>query len=535
MTKNTTVTVENIPVGRGAFETLIQEGSVYVDKTDLVYELTKSSVKYFLARPRRFGKTLLLTTIESLFKNGLKYFKGLWIESHWTDKTYDTVLLDFSINTRFNSFEEFKADFEERQTLRLQSVGFTRDPSLSFVGDVGRWMRSLPHSSLVMLIDEYDAPLTASLNHPPLFEKIRDYLSDFYLTVKSCEGCLRFFFMTGITKFEHAGIFSGFNPITDISFDPKYGTILGYTEKEIKKYFPNSLKLARKTAGFKNLTGLYAALKNMYDGFCFDMFGKTHVYNPWSVNKFLLSPQLGLLNYWYNSGGQPSLLTRYMRDHELQLLRFDEEGTAVLFEELFDSSDYTEMRPEVLLSQAGYYSIKKSEANGQVLTLGYPNQEMIQSAARLFADSYLKQSREAEVQNRRIGDLLEQNRQEEVIKTINAFIAGWDHLHNPIRSESDCRNAVQLILSGAGLIVTPEKHSILGRSDLEAVYKQQTWVFEFKYQRAGTSIEALLKEAVTQMRSRRYGEASEPFGKVTHIVAVYSESKRRFAIWQIVD
>ena len=202
----------------------------------------------FLSRPRRFGKSLLVSTFESLFRYGLRDFEGLAIEPLWSDRTYRVLRLDFSLVRDFSDIKGLAAQFEHMLEDAALHAGLkvpetTTDPISRFVSMLAR----LSESSLVLLIDEYDAPLTAHLDNPQLFESVQLALSRFYAAVKSYEGCLRFFFMTGITKLSNTGIFSSFNNMTDISSDRHYGTLLGYTEQELIEDFSDYLHRAADT------------------------------------------------------------------------------------------------------------------------------------------------------------------------------------------------------------------------------------------------------------------------------------------------
>ena len=232
--------LKELPLGTSIFETLRATDELYVDKTDRIYQLARRRSKCFLARPRRFGKSLLISTFESLFQYGLRDFQGLAIEPLWKDKTYPVARLDFSRLTTFRSYEEFKERFQSFLQSAFIPLGFVyrRElDSLQFLDQLGLWIASLPPNSLVVLIDEYDAPLTAHLEDREKFEAVRDCLQPFYALLKEYEGRLRFFFMTGITKFSNTSVFSAFNNLRDISLDPEYGTLLGYTEEEMRAVF----------------------------------------------------------------------------------------------------------------------------------------------------------------------------------------------------------------------------------------------------------------------------------------------------------
>ena len=240
----------------------------------------------FISRPRRFGKTLLVSTFESLFRNGIRDFKGLAIETIWTDKTYKVVRLDFSEIKDYSSEADFLSKFYDQLLRKFRQAGFDYEEKNGlFMGQVSAWLSSLPPSSLVILIDEYDAPLTASLDDLELFDRIRSAMSAFFQVLKSNEGCLRFFFMTGITKYRQTSIFSEFNFFDDISLNRAYGTLIGYTEEEIKNYFSYYLNEAKLQLELDE-DEIVDQLRKNYDGFSFDQEAATHVFCPWSVLNF---------------------------------------------------------------------------------------------------------------------------------------------------------------------------------------------------------------------------------------------------------
>ena len=208
--------VTPLPLGRSTFAALRAAGAVYVDKTDLVAELAAEDRKIFLVRPRRFGKSLLLSTFGSLFEAGLRDFEGLAISSVWTDRTYDVVRLDFSEVREFSDADDFKKKFSRLLRRSFSRVGVGMSDSDEPAEDrIALWMAGLPVRSLVVLIDEYDAPLTVCLNDAVLFKDVQAVMSEFFSLLKSQEGCLRFLFMTGITKFSSTSIFSAFNKCAD--------------------------------------------------------------------------------------------------------------------------------------------------------------------------------------------------------------------------------------------------------------------------------------------------------------------------------
>ena len=521
-----------LPLGRSTFSALRAKNEIYVDKTALVYQLARFDSKVFLARPRRVGKSLLVSTFESLFKDGLKYFKGLAIESLWTDKTYPVVRLDFSEIKEFTTSEQFQQKFNERLISKFKTFGFHFENSNeSLMSQLSTWLSRQPVSCFVLLIDEYDAPLTACLNQPKLFNEIRSIMSEFFLTLKSNEGCLRFFFMTGITKFSSTSIFSAFNNLNDISLDTAYGTLLGYTEEELTTYFSDYLSEATHKLNLSPKQ-LLEQLRIHYDGFCFDRRAKTHVYCPWSILNFCQAPEEGLQNYWYTSGGQPTVLMKYLTNHSLEKPENYANGKYLKLSALDATRQFDDVSIDVLLTQAGYLSIKEVTEDGYVL-LDYPNQEVAVSMAQLYADELLNGERLQQPGAPSIAKVLASATPQEVVELLNQVINAIDYHRFPITSEATCRAYIQVLLIGAALIPRVENHTALGRSDLEVGVGDRHWVFELKFAEKAEETERLLQSAVAQIKERRYGQT--PYNQLLHRLAlVFNAQTRRFEAWEEV-
>ena len=240
------VDVERLPLSVTNFASFIDESIIYIDKTDLIAQLAKSRAPIFLSRPRRFGKSTLISTFEELFSHGLEKFKGLKIEKQnlWQDKTYKVLHLDFSYIKEDRRLFSFENKFQDSLASAFDSANlpFYKEENVitSFINSI----KDLEGSSLVLLIDEYDAPLTAVMGKSEEFEDRRTLLSEFFLTIKRYSGKFRFIFITGVTRYSQVSIFSAFNSLDDISFNPLYGTIVGYTQEELEFYFKDYLEKA---------------------------------------------------------------------------------------------------------------------------------------------------------------------------------------------------------------------------------------------------------------------------------------------------
>lgn len=519
---------DRLPLGTSSFEKLRERNFIYVDKTDLVFKLTNGEGKYFLARPRRFGKSLLISTFESLFQNGLRNFKGLKIEKLWKDeRTYKVVRLDFSRVKPDCSFQEFQDYFDEYVSAQFQKIGFQRNPGARFTIQLETFISSLPNSSLVLLIDEYDAPLTSCLDQPELFKKVRSYLSKFYSIIKSNDAALRFLFITGITKFNKTSIFSELNNLSDISLSPEFGQLLGYNHEEIEQYFNDYLINSAKILRIKKDI-LLKKLTECYDGFCFERTAKQKVFSPWSLLKFFADPKSGFIDYWFESGGRPSVLVKYLQCHSLRNPEEYAKEKSLPLNVLSGSSELDSLSDIGLLTQAGYLTIKRIE--GATAYVGYPNVEVKTAMAQLYIEQLLSGRTLEQVGADRIAYRLAVENDESIVQMLNKLFASIDYQHYPVRDEASIRAFVQVFFAGAGLDPAIEHHNFHGRSDLEVNAGSRHWIFEFKVVRSGQDPEIKIHEALCQIEKRMYGADSQN-RELKRIALVYSLEKRSFVRW----
>ncbi len=522
--------LQPLPLGTSNFGALRKAGQIYVDKTDLVYEMASKRGKFFLSRPRRFGKTLLISTFESLFKHGLRDFRGLAIEKLWNEKPACKILrFDFSRVKAYSSIEAFCQAFDDYLSDLMLREQMKAPAGMRGVRAFDNWLALQPLNSVVILIDEYDAPLTSSLDNPELFHQVRNRLSEFYGLIKELDGPIQFLFITGITKFNKTSIFSELNNLTDISLDPLYGKILGYTEKEVKEYFGEHLKKANVSLNLSERK-LIEHLRNHYDGFCFDEEASAKVFNPWSTLKFLDRPERGFRNYWFESGGKPSVLVHYMNAHSLKNPESYGMQQAIALSTLENSSDLETLSDVGLLTQTGYLTIKK--VVGSTAYVDYPNAEVRTSMAQLYIEQVSggKTAEEAGVDN--VARRLAVESAESIVALLGRMLEAIDYQNYPIRDEASVRAFVQVYLAGAGLDPRAEVHGSHGRSDLEVEAGNRLWVFEFKVKREDDNDEALLREALEQMKLRRYGEAREAEERL-RVALVFSLEERRFVRWAV--
>lgn len=521
--------LDALPLGVSSFSLLRRLNRIYVDKTDLIYRLASGRKKLFLTRPRRFGKSLLVSTFESLFKYGLRDFSGLKIADLWNEdiSSYKVIHLDFSGLNGATSKKEFSFMLGKTIARCLEETesGYSgAEPE-----DFDLWLRKQKDLSVVLLIDEYDSPLTAVLDRPELFFEIRDVLANFYSYLKTNDRVFRFVFITGITKFSNLNIFSQLNDLEDITLNPYFGGLLGYTHSEIKTYFGEYIQNAALELNLSEASLFNQLIKN-YDGFCFERTAQSQVFAPWSIMSFFQYPSLGFLNYWFESGGKPAVLLRYFKSHSLRRPEEYGKDKNLSLSELAGSSDMGAISDLALLTQTGYLTIK--DVKYGIAHLGYPNAEVRTAMANLYLESLLKGRLAGQVGAGGIVEVLTHETPESLFHILNRLFASIDYQNYPVKDEASLRGFVQVYFSGAGLNPHVEHHSSHGRSDLEVKTGNRQWILEFKLVDDDSSETKRLEEALIQLR--KYGQDSSS-KEVLKVALIFSKEKRTFVKWKALN
>lgn len=412
--------------------------------------------------------------------------------------------LDFSEVKNFSNAEQFRTTFDQ-YLLDLMTRNRLESPiktSTEGLRAFKNWLAVQDSDSVVLLIDEYDAPLTVCLSDVELFEAVRMTLAGLYSTIKANDRVLRFFFMTGITKFNKTSIFSELNNLSDLTLEPSCGTLLGYTHEEVEKYFGDYLTRASEVLNIEK-PKLMDELTAHYDGFCFERNTKQHVFVPWSLLKFFASPNVGLIDYWFESGGRPTVLIEYLKSHALRNPEEYGKEKSIELKVLSASSDADSISDIGLLTQAGYLTLKK--VVDTTAYVGYPNAEVRTSMAQLYLGQILDGKTAEQAGAEKIALVLATGNAETVFHRLNNLFAGIDYNNYPVKDESSVRAYVQVYMAGAGLDPRAEVHGSQGRSDLEVTSGNRLWVFEFKVADKGRKAEAQLQEAINQIVDRDYG------------------------------
>ena len=340
------------PIGIQSFEEIRNGGYVYVDKTALIHRMTSTGKYYFLSRPRRFGKSLLLSTMEAYFSGRKELFEGLAMESlekDWTE--YPVLHLDLT-GSRYTSVSDLIEKLDQHLCAWENIYGIEEkrnDPSARF-SDVIDNACNKTGQKVVILIDEYEKPIIDNIDNPELMEQFRRELQGFYSVIKGKDNAIRFAFLTGVTKLGKMSIFSGLNNLNDISMDARYADICGITEVELKSYFGESVKTL---AGMNGLSEeeCYKKLASMYDGYHFH-YRTPGIYNPFSLLNTFNANEFRM--YWFETG-TPTFLVRYLKQGNYNLDNISKNDVAV---ETLTGANYVSPAPITLMYQAGYLTIK---------------------------------------------------------------------------------------------------------------------------------------------------------------------------------
>ena len=518
-----------------SFKDFTLDNSIYIDKTQYLPGLIKLK-RVFISRPRRFGKSLTLDTIATLFGYGVEpYFNGTWIYDNWTEPTYPVFRLNL-IEYPKSDLTEFKRRLIKDITefARLNKVeNYVEDESPT--GSLKSLLASLEIACrrIVILIDEYDCQLTANINNKEVYDSFQEFLREFYGTIKG-KFAIRFLGITGVTRLKDVSIFSVGSDIKDITTASAYSQMIGFTREEIKKYYIDYLKLA---ASYENNCSVDEVTDNMlesmldmmaqnYDGYCFDEFYKKKVFSTWSVNKFfqniVRNKFVDFGEYWYDNGGLPSILVNYLKTHELNIFDYldKDKSLKVTDDDFKNPTALTSINQNVLMCQTGYLTLRSSLNDSNIVALGIPNGEIYKALNKLLATKFFKGN--ISVSNSKGENILDVGDVEDIISLLNTMVNTVTYDAYPLNSESAVQNYVKAYLLGAKQTVSSEVHQAKGRADLMIETNKRRIVIEFKYAQNETEAKTKLNEAVEQIKSRDYGNIIPKKNELLRIAAVFN-------------
>lgn len=510
--------MKKLPIGIQTFSDIRENNYIYIDKTSYLHEMLESGKNYFLSRPRRFGKSLFLTTIEELFKGSKELFKDLYIYDKWDwNKTNPVIKISFG-GGDFRSTRTLNDSLEDLicRTSRDFSVDIFSKTLGGKFSDLVTGTFKKTGEKVVVLIDEYDKAIIKNISNPKVLNNVEDVLPDFYDNLKTLDEYIEFIFITGVSKFSGTSLFSGFNSPNDITMDYKYNGICGYTQEDIEKHFKEYVKDTSNTLNYSN-DKILNLLKYWYNGYSWD--GKTKLYNPYSTLYLFDKKYFG--NYWYRTGTPKFLNDRILSKNNINPVL----NGAVVDGDFLDASDASSIGEVPLLFQTGYLTIKNMEIREGVpyYNLNVPNQEVKKSLFENLLKSYTNRSLE-EIQELKMevtNDFLDFNGEalKENIRLMLSNIPYEIHV-----KEAYYHSLFLLWLNSLGFDVQAIITTNVGEIDSVLKIGDHVFVIEIKYSKSEKELQLkkALEEAFMQIYDRKYFEKYVKNNKVKLLAIAFN-------------
>ena len=507
-----------LPIGIQTFRKIREDSCYYVDKTDLIRQLVDGGQHYFLSRPRRFGKSLLLDTIKELFEGSEALFRGLDIHDKW-DWGRPRPVLRLSFGRRNLTEADHLGISLSAQLDKLEKRAGLSSPYSAGPERFAALIEGLRESSgrrVAVLVDEYDKPILDALDVPEVARANRDFLRGLYSVIKDCDECIRFTLLTGVSKFSKVSLFSGLNNLTDITLDPRYSAICGYRERDLDEQFAPELPgLDRKE------------IRCWYNGYSW--LGEEKVYNPFDI--LLLFDSRRFKAHWFETGSPKFLIDTLLRR---RVPSIDLDGM-ISSEALLSAFDVDEMSVEALLFQTGYLTIEEEQNRGGRIRyrLGYPNREVRQSLNERLLMALLPDAARRRADDAPLRELLAANDFAGLEAFLRSLFAGvphqW-HVNNDIQNyEGYYASVVYSCFASHGFDLIPEDSSGAGRSDMVVRCGGGVHIFEFKL------LEGAPKgEALAQIKGKGYADKYRRPGRPIHLIGVeFSRKERNIASFEV--
>jgi hypothetical protein len=510
--------MKNLPIGIQTLTEIRAKNCVYVDKTRFVYQLATTGKYYFFSRPRRFGKSLLISTLKELYSGNKAMFEKLWIEPHW-DWTKTNPVLHFSFDKM--SYKQLGLEGaivqELKKLAKLHKVRLiTKDYKSQFEELLGKVARK--HGKVALLIDEYDKPIIDFLEKEEIEQcKFnRDILREFYGVLKDSDNLLEIVFITGVSKFAKVSLFSHLNNLTDITLLEQYAALVGYTQEELEFYFDDHLKTCVERLQISR-EELLKQMKIWYDGYSWD--GETEVYNPFGTLNFLLGKTF--FNHWFSTGS-PDFLIKQMRS-----LAFYNVENAVVNNRILDKYDIDNLELIPLLFQTGYLTVKKLDRMTGNMVLDYPNREVRESMYEFLIDDVSRNPQRIHT-GMTIADLNKafQSRDLEKVKAIlHSLLKDLPSQTFQNQTEGLFHGLIHLVFSYLGMSANSEVHSSQGRADAVVQTLTDVYIFEFKFNKTA-------QQGIDQIKKQDYAGKYRASDKlITGIGVNFNSDKRGIDDW----
>jgi hypothetical protein len=513
------------PIGIQTFSEIRENGLVYVDKTEYIHNLVSTSKYIFLSRPRRFGKSLLLSTIKAFFEGRRELFEGLAIAEYEHDWEPHPVLhFDFSGNN-YNSFKGFESQINRIFTEFENKYEITTDDADTFGVRFRRIIQTAHNKTgkrVVILIDEYDKALLETVDNEPLQEQIRNELRGIYGNLKGQDAHIRFAMLTGVTRFGYLSIFSDLNNLQDISMSEQYAGICGITTEELHKYFHERIKLFSKKEG-TSVESVYKELKRNYDGYHFSPVNSPDIYNPFSLLNSL--SECNFDDYWFRTG-TPTSLVKMIRNGNISLQHLNnyDSGIRALSDVSFNLSNYISV-----LYQSGYLTIKGYDKEFRMVRLGFPNMEVERGFLNYLLCIYTDiPENETEFAIRKFVLDVRNGRTEDFMQRLQSFFSDFGYDSFDLKNlERHYQDVIYITMKLMGFHTDIEYKTASGRIDMLIRTADYIYIFEFK-------IDKSAKEALEQIDSKDYMLPFKADGrKIIKIGANFSSEIRSIDSWII--
>ncbi len=497
--------MQKYPIGIQDFQKLRENGFMYIDKTKYLFDLVKNGGQYFLSRPRRFGKSLLISTLKQFFLGNSELFEGLWIADKIRFKKYPIIHLDFSSMDYHNLGLE--KVLQERLWEQVQKYQMSLEKETSKEMFRKMILELSESQKVVILIDEYDKPIIDYLENPKMqiAKENRDILKNFYGVIKGLDAQIQFFLLTGISKFSKVSIFSELNHLNDLTLNPHFSSMLGYTQGELEKYFTDEItQFAQKEELTREI--VLEKIKFWYNGY--NWLGKEKVYNPFSILNFFNTSDFK--NFWFETG-TPTFLVNLIKEKELYNFENEEVSTS-----LINSYEIENLTPHTLLFQAGYLTIKEVLTHS-IYLLNYPNMEVKEAFYDYLLRSY------SQFDN--VGGLVyqmakafESNDLEKVLVNFKALLANIPYEIFAQKQELYYQAIFYLALRLIGSFVEAEVSTNVGRIDAVISTNEAFFILDFK-------INDTAQKALEQIKAKKYDEKYMNLGKKICLIGASCQEK----------
>lgn len=513
-------TATKLPIGIQSFEQIRTGGYMYIDKTGYIRDLVNEGKYYFLSRPRRFGKSLLISTLEAYFRGQKELFEDLEIsggETAWTP--YPVLHLDLN-TSEYKGVDDLRTLLSDFVSTAARRHGVTDDTALPVPLRFKKLVENISAAesrNVVILVDEYDKPLLSAVDDADRYGELQSLLKAFYGVIKTCDSHIRFAMITGVGRFGHVSVFSDLNNLNDISIDEEYNGLCGVSESELSAYFGEYIEsMASRNRLSADATA--GRLREMYDGYRFSNPEFTEgIYNPFSLLNALKKRAFG--EYWFESGTPTFLIKLLMNENfDFSRLEFD------VRENVLKGVNVPDKSVVALLYQTGYLTIKRFDPVSGLYTIGLPNRE-VESGFYSLSYSVYSSANETEFDSTRFCADLREGNVEGFMQRLKSLFASVPH-EQAINTEATFHNLIFLLFTLLGYQTGSETHVSKGVSDLVVRTQEFVYIFEFKYGKTSA-------EAMKQIADRRYAAPYAADGRQIVTIGVnFSPSLRNIDTWE---